>query len=293
MTKTIVCGLDNSEAAGPVARVARDLAHVFKARVIAAHFDEESSTEPGKEMTALPPTVELQRHSGPPAEGLLGIAERHNAELLVVGARGRRLLGRSLLGSTSRRLIGEASCPVVLVPSETVTEWPGAPAGGASIVCGVDGSSHSVSAAQFAGNLATLLGCRLVVVHALQTIGAFISYPGARSSTPPVTGQPDRVRRQAEEVVAEAIGQQTADATAVIEPGEPAEVLQAVAERENAWLVVVAARGAGALRATLLGSTAMSAAMSSTRPVVVLSEAAEQAIARRGQTTTGESSTLV
>lgn len=182
---------------------------------------------------------------------------------------------------------------MVLVPPEPGTEATGLTAGGASVVCGVDGSGQSLSAARFAGSLAAALKYRLVVVHALQTIGAFIAYPGARFSTPPVTGQPDAVRRQAEEIVAEAIGQQTLPATAVIEPGAPAEVLASVAERENARLVVVAARGAGALRAALLGSTAMSAAVSSTRPVVVLSEAAGLAVARRDQATTREGAALV
>lgn len=51
------------------------------------------------------------------AEGLRRIAADRNAELLVVGSRGRGTLRAALLGSTSHALAGEAPCPVVVVPA--------------------------------------------------------------------------------------------------------------------------------------------------------------------------------
>ena len=42
----------------------------------------------------------------------------HDADLLVVGSRGDRVLGRLLRGSTSTRLVRQAACPVLVVPRD-------------------------------------------------------------------------------------------------------------------------------------------------------------------------------
>ena len=51
------------------------------------------------------------------ADGLRRIATERDAELLVVGSRGRGTLRAALLGSTSHALAGDAPCPVVVVPT--------------------------------------------------------------------------------------------------------------------------------------------------------------------------------
>jgi nucleotide-binding universal stress UspA family protein len=69
--------------------------------------------------------------------------------------------------------------------------------------------------------------------------------------------------------------------TGLVEPGAPAGVLATVADREDASLIVIAARGMGAVRAAFLGSVTTALATSATRPMVVLSEPAELALAER------------
>ena len=51
------------------------------------------------------------------AEGLRRIAGDNDAELMVVGSRGRGTVRAALLGSTSHALAGDAPCPVVVVPA--------------------------------------------------------------------------------------------------------------------------------------------------------------------------------
>ena len=97
------------------------------------------------------------------------------------------------------------------------------------------------------------------------------AYPGASTATPPVTGQPDAVQRQADDVVKKAEGAAGVSAVRVVEPGPPTEVLESVADREAARLIVIAARGVGGLRAALLGSVAAELPVAAVRPVVVLS----------------------
>ena len=285
MADTIVCGVDKSDATGPVTDVARRLATALSDRLIVAHFVEEPPEEAEELVASLRGSMvenegaDVRLEEGPPAERLLEIADEEGAELLIVGSRGRRSLGRAGMGSVPRRLARDARCPVVVVPPATGAPAVGTDGDGASVVCGVDGSGHALSAAQVAGRLADELGYRVVVVHALQDVKAVVSYPGARATTPPVTGQADAVGSLADEIVDEAVRSLPVDATAIVEQGPPAEVLEAVAEREDGRLVVIAARGMGAVRAALLGSVAGSLAASATRPVVLLSEVAELALA--------------
>jgi Universal stress protein UspA and related nucleotide-binding proteins len=49
---------------------------------------------------------------GDPAEEILKIAEEWNADLIVVGSRGRSALGRLFFGSVSRKIAEKARCPV-------------------------------------------------------------------------------------------------------------------------------------------------------------------------------------
>jgi nucleotide-binding universal stress UspA family protein len=54
--------------------------------------------------------------SGVPAERLADLADAEEAELIVVGSRGRGAFKAAFLGSVSTSLIGVARCPVLVVP---------------------------------------------------------------------------------------------------------------------------------------------------------------------------------
>jgi nucleotide-binding universal stress UspA family protein len=53
---------------------------------------------------------------GDPAESILAVADSEVIDVVVMGSHGRGALGRLLLGSTSSRVVGAASCEVVVVP---------------------------------------------------------------------------------------------------------------------------------------------------------------------------------
>ena len=53
---------------------------------------------------------------GIPAERLAEIADEVDAELIVVGSRGRGAFRAAFLGSLSNALVGVARCPVLIVP---------------------------------------------------------------------------------------------------------------------------------------------------------------------------------
>ena len=55
---------------------------------------------------------------GVPAEQLAEIADQEQAELIVVGSRGRGSFKAAFLGSVSHEIIGLAPCPVLVVPPD-------------------------------------------------------------------------------------------------------------------------------------------------------------------------------
>ncbi len=50
--------------------------------------------------------------------GLLELVEKHQADLVVLGSKGDQSLAEKIFGSTTTGMIGEASCPVLVIPHE-------------------------------------------------------------------------------------------------------------------------------------------------------------------------------
>jgi nucleotide-binding universal stress UspA family protein len=65
---------------------------------------------------------------GRPADAILETADRENAKLIVMGIQTRGALDRLLFGSTTRRVLQAATCPVLSIRAGQVTEpWPAWP----------------------------------------------------------------------------------------------------------------------------------------------------------------------
>ena len=60
-------------------------------------------------------SFEREIGSGEPAQTLLEIAQRYGCELIVMGARGRGMLRRALLGSVSQEVLLSSPLPVTIV----------------------------------------------------------------------------------------------------------------------------------------------------------------------------------
>jgi nucleotide-binding universal stress UspA family protein len=273
--------VDTSGAADVVAGTAQWLARGLGAPVLLLHVSEEPASEGEELLASLRDGLSLaaddvRQVDGDPSDRLLEAIEQDHAELLVVGSRGRGSIRSAVLGSVSCRLATGATCPVVVVPPDAVVPSRRDSAG-ASIVCGADGSDHSTAAVRLAGEIARRMGYRLIVAHAIADLTSYVSYPGARGTAPGPSTQPDTAERLAREIVDAAVEAVGGDATAVVEPGLPWDVLQDIADREDGRLLVVAARGLSPARAGLFGSVTSSLGTSGRYPLAVLPEAAEKA----------------
>ena len=147
MGTSIVCGVDGSSDAQAALHVAADLAARLRLRLVVAHVaeptyipyaaaapfggptgryavtEEMESQEKNaarllEDVVATSGLVDVARRAGVgvPAERLADLADEEDADLIVVGSRGRGAFKAAFLGSVSSALVGVARCPVLIVP---------------------------------------------------------------------------------------------------------------------------------------------------------------------------------
>jgi nucleotide-binding universal stress UspA family protein len=147
MEKAIVCGVDGSSDSEAALIVAAGLANRLDARLVLANVVEfvpspyAAVSAMGRPAVGAPlddmvseqlragelllgemaerasvESAETRVVSGFAAERLADLADEEQAELIVVGSRGRGAFKAAFLGSVSTSLIGVARCPVLVVP---------------------------------------------------------------------------------------------------------------------------------------------------------------------------------
>ncbi len=142
-TVMIVVAVDGSESSARAVRWAAEHASGVGASVVAVHALEEPvyAVPPmvAVSMGPLPPEVRAEIHAtlerdwcaplaeagvefravlvdGPPAAAIIRLAESEEADLVVVGSRGRGGFSELLLGSVSHQLAHHVGRPLVIVP---------------------------------------------------------------------------------------------------------------------------------------------------------------------------------
>jgi nucleotide-binding universal stress UspA family protein len=197
-----------------------------------------------------------------PANGLL--QSSHDADLLVVGARGLGGFRGLLLGSVSHECLHHADVPIAVV---RLPDPPVSRTGRERLVVGIDGSESSVRALDWALAEGNRRSAVVDVVHAWQ---APLTYgPLANVFPYDLDGAETPARNLLATTVDEAVAR--ADAVAVertLLAGRAAPALLETAE--SADLLVLGRRGLGGFGRLLLGSVADHLARYAPCPVVVV-----------------------
>lgn len=201
--------------------------------------------------------VESAVGRGGPAEVLLAAAEE--ASLLVVGSRGRGGFARLLLGSTSTQCATHAVVPTVVVPADA------APVAVQRLVVGFDGSANSLAALRWAVGFARP--------------GSSVTVAWVWDATPLAVGADAFFFPDASDLAAErfdhlvepfAFEALARDVTLEREfiRGTPRAALAGLAEDTD--LVVLGARGHGAVGSAILGSVSTWVLHHVHRPVAIV-----------------------
>ncbi len=183
----------------------------------------------------------------------LSIAEEalhREADLIVLGRRGRTGLKRLLLGSVAKRTIGHAHCNVLVIPRKASLACR-------TILVATDGSKFSEFAAHEAVSMAKDCSAALVVVAAVH---AEASAPlDIVSSNMQKEMIADREMAAAESSIAfvrELAEKAAVNVSTYIYAGNPADVITHAAAEKKADLIVMGSHGRTGIDRLLLGSVA-------------------------------------
>ena len=195
-------------------------------------------------------TVETTMKGGHPAREILALADRAQADMLVIGTHGRGGVEHLLLGSVAEKIMRKASCPVLVVP-------PGAPGDSdalfSRILCPIDGSAASAHAITYALSLARETDGHVTLLYVVEPVPAAGEF-GALDV--------EEYRRAGEEHARKVLREAVPDDVRTwcrlderVATGKPSERILDAATTERADVIVMGVRGRGAIDLLAFGST--------------------------------------
>lgn len=211
--------------------------------------------------------VETRIETGPASETLVEIAEDEKADLLVVGTRGLTGLKRTFLGSVAARVIRDASCPVLVVPSRGSEEHRPI----YKLLIPTDFSEDAKLAVDSALRLLGPISAemKLTLLHVWRVpivISPWSAYPPMDEIERSASA---RARERLEEV-AEPLRAEGYEVDIIESAGEPAEVIDRVASEVGADVIAMGTHGRSGLSRVVLGSVAERTLPSAPCPVLTV-----------------------
>jgi nucleotide-binding universal stress UspA family protein len=188
--------------------------------------------------------------------GLSDFMRRNATDLLVMGTIGRTGVRKFLLGSVAEEAMRESRCPVLTVGPEShaaeEVEFR-------NILYATDFSADSLAAAPYALAFAKNCGSRLTLVHVFEGL----------PESPYLDTQMAKLRLR--ELVSQRVDLGP-EPQVIVEMGSPANVILKAADDTASDLIVIGARGAGALArlASHFGSVAHNIVCRSVCPVLTV-----------------------
>jgi nucleotide-binding universal stress UspA family protein len=181
-------------------------------------------------------------------EAILGFAETHSVDLIVMGSHGRQGLDRLTLGSVTEKILRKARCPVLVVRQPlhdfTVDAKGQDPVRLQKVLYCTDFSPHSERALHYALSLAMEYGAEITLLHVLEEIPSSTDLESAVSRA---------IQQLQEQVPSEA--NRWCFLRSTVRLGKPYQEIAQLALEAQSDLVVMGVRGRGALGLGLFGST--------------------------------------
>jgi nucleotide-binding universal stress UspA family protein len=280
----IVLATDFSPASERATGYARDLARRFSSSLTIAHVIDLSVASRAEEALVGPPLDEMRHASTEnlerllndmtsagirttahtleahnPAAALVGFAKELQADLLVVGTRGRHGLSKAILGSCAEGIIRHANCPVLTVgPKAKIASGEGLSF--RTIVFATNFSSHAAMEAGVALSFAQDSVAKIYLCHVMDS-----SAKGTSDSL---------ALKQKFEAALERLGPRCKydcyNPVCVVENGAVAPQILDLVNKVKADLIVLGARSSSSWYPHLVEGTVGQVLMTATCPVMTI-----------------------
>ena len=193
-------------------------------------------------------------------ERIIDLADAENCDIIVMGRKGMSLIGRSLIGSVTSRVIGYSQKDVLVVPEGSSVGWR-------TILLATDGSRYSESASSRAIDCAKAYGGDLYALAVIDIPPEFYSHVKALDTADNLLKNAkaivDKIKKQAE---AQGIKTET-----YTKEGEPSKVITDLAREKVCDVIFIGSHGRTGLKRLLMGSVAEKVIGHSHCPVLVAS----------------------
>ncbi len=212
--------------------------------------------------------------SSPPRDLSL-LAERREADLMVLGSTHRGTIGRVLPGTVADRLMSGAPCPLAIAPHD----FDAVDAKLQTIGVAYDGSAEAESALGLAAELAPAAGASLELVAVADPDEPLAAAPGTEEW--PVLVATEEGRQKARAQLREAVESVAAelppalDVRTRLSEGDPRFAL--VEASRDLDLLVIGSRGYGPLKRVLLGAVSSAVVRRAACPVIVMPRSVTEA----------------
>jgi nucleotide-binding universal stress UspA family protein len=279
MYRKILVGYDGSDQAKDAVALGRQIADAAGAELIlvgVSQFDpvwrdwdphfRDADAEFADELRAAAEAVGAESEHVPsssPARGLHDLAEKTQADLIVVGSSHHGRVGQILAGSTGMALLHGAPCAVGIAP-HGYRERAGD--GIAGVTVGCDGSEEAgqalMAACRLAADASAPLRLISVAVPPPRSVGKS-GVTGWHALLETIEEQARGRLSEARQAVPDGV---EVDATLI--SGDPVEALVSATDRPDT-VMVIGSRGYGPLRRVLLGSVSTPLVRSAPCPVII------------------------
>ncbi len=280
--KTIMVPVDFSEASKRAANYGISLALEFGSRLLLTHiipFDATAYQDAKTNLLELIPSeyreglnYEIVVRSGEVRHELLGMVTEKDADLVVMGTRGRAYFERLLLGSVTERMLRKLHVPVLTVshlePGREMHTPGTVPL--KRILYATDLSEGSRAGMEFSLRLARGLDGRLTVAHVVQALDPVHQGAETLAYLPEYLTQ---IQAQAEERLNRMVGlisDGRVPVTTALADGIPYVEINKLAHDCGADLIVINLQSKGRLERAILGSTAERVIRTAAVPVLSL-----------------------
>ena len=207
---------------------------------------------------------------GNPAEEIVRVSEDEGCGLIAMSTHGRNLIGRSILGSVTDRVLHSASVPVLTITPDRARMYQEEGTTLNTVVVPLDGSELAELALPYAEELAAALSLEVLLVRVARTDHLAFSYEEFAGRIPDFTSDLEREAARYLEAVSEGLRNRGLAVRHRVLGGAPAPSLLDLARETPRNLIAMTTHGRSGLTRWVMGSVAEAMIRGSGDPVLVV-----------------------